>query len=407
MATPKRITKEQAEANKKKQQVLRQAGYNIKVDGSWGPWQEEQYRGVLLRRPYQEEPHVRVMLRSPQQEELYRRVISKGPGQGTQQRTVTSNGEQYRKILPKEKAEKLFSKQANVGVLALPAGGAGAVQLLRGLGSVALPSLSIPAAAVGPAIILGGIAGTVYDTFTGDHSQPPLTPEQMKYGVYAPDATRVSGPIALDFPGQAKSGPIGERYVNPVLSREATRSRHLAAETANDSDAVVHVDPAGVSAPSMPPSQEPENNGQNPKKKSWRDRLFGKPKKGNNNETSSKLPSWKQIGKGYAAVVGGATASDILGNSLHSIFDPKYSEDQWNWNATNIATSIPRALGKLWYDFYAPPVDSTGRDTTQVPLKSQQAANPVSQVGDTASRRLATTLTQEQLDSVNRAFYGE
>ena len=35
MATPKRITKEQAEVNKEKQQVLRQAGYNIKVDGDY------------------------------------------------------------------------------------------------------------------------------------------------------------------------------------------------------------------------------------------------------------------------------------------------------------------------------------------------------------------------------------
>ena len=38
MPIPKRITKEQAKANKKKQLMLRAAGYNVKVDGSWGRW---------------------------------------------------------------------------------------------------------------------------------------------------------------------------------------------------------------------------------------------------------------------------------------------------------------------------------------------------------------------------------
>ena len=35
---PRKISQAEAEENKKKQQVLRTAGYNIKVDGSWGPW---------------------------------------------------------------------------------------------------------------------------------------------------------------------------------------------------------------------------------------------------------------------------------------------------------------------------------------------------------------------------------
>lgn len=36
-------TKEQVEYNKKRQQFLNMNGYNIKVDGSWGPWQQQQY----------------------------------------------------------------------------------------------------------------------------------------------------------------------------------------------------------------------------------------------------------------------------------------------------------------------------------------------------------------------------
>ena len=43
---PRKISQAEAAENKKKQQVLRTAGYNIKVDGSWGPWQEKQYRKI-------------------------------------------------------------------------------------------------------------------------------------------------------------------------------------------------------------------------------------------------------------------------------------------------------------------------------------------------------------------------
>lgn len=54
MATKKLVSKSQIAENKRKQNVLRNAGYNIKVDGSWGPWQQEQYNkvtnpGVLSR----------------------------------------------------------------------------------------------------------------------------------------------------------------------------------------------------------------------------------------------------------------------------------------------------------------------------------------------------------------------
>lgn len=427
MATPKRIPKEQVEANMKKQQVLRQAGYNIKADGSWGPWQEEQYRRVLLRRPQQEEPYVRPMLRSPQQEEQYRRVISKGPWQGAQQRTVTSNGEQYRKILPKEKAEKLFSKQANVGVLALPVGEYGAASLLRGLGSVALPSLSIPSAAVGPFAILGGIAGAAYDQYTGDHRPAPSTPEQMKYGVYAPDATRVSGPIALDFPGQVKSGPIGERYVNPILSREATRSRHLAAEAANDSAAadttnrvIINVDPISYDYPEDPQNQQDPEDNENKKNDNENKK---NDKKGNSNNwfklwERSSTPStpknpdfWRHVrnlGVRVPLYTGvAAPVIDVVGNIAGAANEPDNVKHKWTWNASKLRFSIDRALWKLFRDSYTTPVDSTGMDTTQAPLSRQQAASSVQQVGDTASRRLATTPTQEQIDSVNRAFYGE
>ena len=49
MAILKKLSKEQIEINKNKQRLLNSAGYNVKVDGSWGPWQEQQYNKIMSR----------------------------------------------------------------------------------------------------------------------------------------------------------------------------------------------------------------------------------------------------------------------------------------------------------------------------------------------------------------------
>lgn len=368
MATPKRITKEQAEANKKKQQVLRQAGYNIKVNGSWGPWQEEQYR----------------------------KVISKGG----------SN-----------------PHQANVGVMALPMYGYGAAQLLEGLGSVSLPSISTPSAsaltmAAPVALTLAGPAYGAYELLTGKHHQIQSTPQERQAQVYAPDATRVSRPIALDFPRQAKSGPIGERYINPILSREATRSRHLAAatEAANDSVATAPVDTVRTTAPSTPPSQEPENNEDRDKKgnsNSWF-KLW----EGSGTSSTPKHPNfWRHVrnfGVRVPLYTGAAApAFDVVGNMVGASKEPEGQVHQWKWPLTSNRFSLERGAWKLFGDAYSTPVDSTRRDTTQVILQSQEEANPVQQIGDTivpTHRRnvgQTTTSTPSQLDSINNAWFAQ
>ena len=47
MGTYKKLSREQIEINKNKQRALNRAGYNVKVDGSWGPWQEQQYNKIM------------------------------------------------------------------------------------------------------------------------------------------------------------------------------------------------------------------------------------------------------------------------------------------------------------------------------------------------------------------------
>lgn len=364
MATPKRITKEQAEANKKKQQVLRQAGYNIKVDGSWGPWQEKQYRKVI------------------------------------------SNGGRN-------------PNQANVGVMALPMYGYGATQLLEGLGSVSLPSIpsaSALAMAAPVALTLAGPAYGAHELLTGKHHKIQSTPQERQAQAYASDATRVSRPIALDFHRQIKSGPIGERYINPILSREATRRRHLTAETANDSVAAVPVDTVRTTAPSAPPPQEPENN--EDKDKKGNSNSWFKLWEGSGTSSTPKNPNfWRHVRNFgvrvplYTGVA--APVIDVAGNMVSASREPEGQIHKWKWPLTSNRFSLERGAWKLFGDAYSNPVDSTGKDTTQVILQSNEVANPVQQAVDTIvpiprqNVGQTTTSTSSQLDSINKAWFGE
>ena len=358
MATPKRITREQAEANKKKQQVLRQAGYNIKVDGSWGPWQEEQYR----------------------------KVISKG-GRNP--------------------------NQANVGVMALPMYGYGATQLLEGLGSVSLPSISGSSLAMASpvALTLAGPAYGAYEHLTGKYPRIQVTPQERYAQVYAQDATRVRRPIVLDFPRKAKSGPIGERYVNPILSRKAARSRHLAAEAANDSIVPIPVDTVGTSAPSTPPVQNPENNEDKDKKGIWKD--WFKLWEGSGTSSAPKHPNfWRHVrnfGVRVPLYTGAAAPIiDIAGNMISASREPEGQVHQWKWPLTSNRFSLERGAWKLFGDAYSNSVDSTGRANPQVILQSNEKVNPV-QVEDTIApiprqNVRPVTSTPNQTDSINAWF---
>lgn len=386
MTTPKRIirriTRKQAEANKKKQQFLRQAGYNINVDGSWGPWQEEQYR----------------------------KVISKG-------------------------GEK--PNQANLGVMALPAAGYGAAQLLEGLGSVSLPSISIPSAstltmAAPVAVTLAGPTYGMYERLTGKHHQVQVTPQERQARVYAPDATRVSRPIVLDFPRQVKSELIGERYISPVLSREATKSRHLTLpdgwvigepkDSVGISNSLVIGEPTdtvGIPTPPAPsPEPEPENNEDKKKDKKGNSNSWLKLWEGSGTPNIPKHPNfWRHV-RNYGVRVplytgAAAPVIDVAGNMVSASREPQGQIHQWKWPLTSNRFSLERGAWKLFGDAYSTPVDSTGRNNPQVILQSDEAANPVQQLGDTIipiprqNVRQTTTSTSNQLDSINNAWFAQ
>lgn len=369
MATPKRITKKQGEANKKKQQVLRQAGYNIKIDGSWGPWQEAQYK----------------------------------------------------KILPREKAEKakkIMSKQTNVGVMALPVGGAGAVQLLRGLGSISLPSIAIPtlselAMATPGALTVGSLASDIYNRATGKFPKiPALTPQERQAQVFTPDATRVSRPIVLDFPRQVKSVPIGERYINPVLSREATRSRHLATtdEAVRDSSNTLSVDTGRVAAPSTPPSPKPKNNEDKKNDKKENSNSWFKLWEGSGTSSTPKYPNFWRYLRNFGIRVPlytgvAAPAVDVAGNMVSASREPEGQVHQWKWPLTSTRFSFERGAWKLFGDAYSTPVDSTKAEQPQAIMQSQQPSNSPQTVAPTIVTAPKDTINPEVQDSIIKAFF--
>lgn len=189
--------------NKRRQQILRDAGYDIPVDGSWGPWQEKQYRRVS------------------------------------------------------EKQNKKQNK-ANVGVLAIPAAGIGAAELLGGLG-ITVPTISgtTAATALGPALILGSIASTIYSGITGKLTHPSnLSETDRQAMVYAPDATRVKVPIPIR-----------------LIEEEAT-SEEPQSDTKSEGQA--SEEPASKSEAASEPTQPAPNPQDSNPKKGFRDRLADK-----------------------------------------------------------------------------------------------------------------------------------
>lgn len=366
MATPKRITKEQAEANKKKQQVLKDAGYRIKIDGSWGPWQEKEYR----------------------------------------------------KVISKENTNK-----ANVGVMALPMAGYGAAQLFGG--SIALPSLSSFASSLFPAasaaLTLAGPAMGAYELYRGVYPKVQETPQERQERVYAPDATRTSRPIISEFPIEGnylRPGIIGERYINPVLTRAASRSRQLATDTTatasgDSTQAFLEelVQATSRNTTSAPPSQEPENNEDKKKDKKRNSNSWFKLWEGSGTSGTPKHPNfWRHVrnfGVRVPLYTGAAAPIiDVAGNMVSASREPEGQVHQWKWPLTSNRFSLERGAWKLFGDAYAP-------DSLFVPLQSQDSANLTYQRGDTIvpipreSYGPTTTSTSEELDSINRAWWGE
>ena len=331
---PRKISQAEAAENKKKQQVLRTAGYNIKVDGSWGPWQEKQYR------------------------------------------KVTS-------------AKRGKTSQANVGVMALPVAGYGIAQLLEGLGSISLPSISAPAAAMAApvALTLAGPAYGLYETITGQHHQVNITPQERQAMTYAPDATRVSRPIVVSrtrIGSQSQSRPIGEMYINPALTR--TRSVSMASEAARDSTgtATAPRDSTGTVPSSAPQGNKPEDKKpkQDPKKK-------GGFKEGAKRVGRNLGNFYGKVLTGGAYGVGGVGVPGAIGYGIY----------RWSQPEPTAADSLLEEQSRQIME-----LGKLGRARqNQIAIDSlrRSLSNPVQSTGDTLRAGTASQTPQQPVEEVS------
>ncbi len=352
----RKISQAEAAENKKKQQVLRTAGYNIKVDGSWGPWQEKQYR------------------------------------------KVTS-------------AKRGKTSQANVGVMALPVAGYGIAQLLEGLGSMSLPSISLPfipasaAAMAAPvALTLAGPAYGLYETITGQHHQVNITPQERQAMTYAPDATRVSRPIVVSrtrVGSQSQSRPIGEMYINPALTR--TRSVSMASEAARDSTGTATAPrySTGTVPSSAPQGNKPEDKKpkQDPKKKGGFKGGAKKPKQDPKKKGGFKGGA-KRVGRnlgnfygkvltGGAYGVGGVGVPGAIGYGIY----------RWSQPEPTVADSLLEEQSRQIME-----LGKLGRARqNQITIDSlrRSLSNPVQSTGDTLRAGTASQTPQQPVEEVS------
>lgn len=268
----RKLSKAEAEANKKKQQILKSAGYNVKVDGSWGPWQEEQYRKVLQKR----------------------RILRKD--------NKTSN--------------------ANVGVLALPAAAYGASSLLEGLGVTASGTVSLPA--ITGALIAAPLVGGIYEHVTGNAPQLNVTPQQRQNNAYAADATRVSRPLTISRTRVGnQSRPMGEMYINPAWFRSKILS--MASEDTDDSDAAQNPSWEIEDLSAFPPPQDPENEEPKDKKSNkLADKVSNifRRKKPNNPKQPKNRNLLKKGWNVYKWSWYVPTAIDVVGNVIGAVRNP-------------------------------------------------------------------------------------
>ena len=351
MATPKRPTNEQANENRRKQQVLKQAGYNIKIDGSWGPWSEQQYRKVTT-----------------------------------------------------QKAPK--TNQASVGVMALPA----AAALGSGAGSLTLPAISASslAAALPVALIAGPIAAEVYNQRHGIYPRTELTPEQRQSTVYSPDATRVSRPIVVSRRAPVEmERPIGEMYINPSLARSKAISMATDSTTVTPRDtATVAPRDTATATPQNPPNPTNDNEPQN--KRGWRDKLADKvadkirgkkstdnppnnPEQPKNGNTSGKFGKGLKTAYKWSWYV--PTAIDVVGNVAGAVRDINtYSP---SFHALEGRTALIRGGWNWLGRQYNPQATDS---TTVTPPNNPNNPNNLKTNQDTTNR-------YSTLDSIRRAAH--
>lgn len=270
----------------KKQQLLRNAGYNVTVGGPWGPWQEQQYQKLIRG-----------------------------------QRPLTN-----------EEANRLSRGYATPVTLANPGAAVGALGTLGTIEAAtgyAAPTLANLAFTAPAALVAAGPLYGAYEAITGQTHIVPTTPKQDQARVYSADATRINRPVPISIPRTYdwdNSRPMGEMYVNPAVIREesiylakgknknknknkgvkpnppADQGGATAEPVAEPVVESVTAPASAPTAPANPPEQKPEN--ENKKEENKEQQGNKGDNKGNTNNEDGFGAGFKEEFKGFGKKMG-------------------------------------------------------------------------------------------------------
>lgn len=340
-------TKQQIEENKRKQQFLKEHGINVRIDGSWGPWQQQQYDKIVASQP----------------------------------------------------------NKANAIALSIPASALAGSAIMEELSkSITLPAINAPAA-IGATVTAPLVVGA-YETLTGQYPRIEVTPEQRQNNVYASDATAVTRPITVGGYAYAPKERILQldprsaallAKGNKKGNKKGKKQSLAPATTANSTVTAAPVVPQPLNDPQdeqkeqnteqqnnqpqnnqqQPPTQQPntEQPPTQPKTKSrsnWKNWWETK----NNSTASNFARRARNVGRALAYTEGAARGFDVVGNIIGATREPDNQKHQWKWlvsdygSPTKFVGKLGKGIYKLVGDSYATQDTIPTQKTDTIPSNS-------------------------------------
>ena len=261
MPTPRRISGEEVARNKKKQQILRQAGYNVKVDGNWGEWQDRKYKEVMAKR------------------------------------TKRNN--------------------ANVGVLALPAAAALGSTVGSTISAGAVGSALASAAMAAPvALTLLGPALSLADEIRGVVRTMPRT---NRPGVETVDATRVSRPAIVPIP----ASNVEQAMLRQLARKKAARTKTKTASKTATQAAPANPQQDQEENKQQQNNQQNNNQQNNPQQQKNGQQEQGNPTQGQQNNPQENKGLKDRL-MNWAQTTGLKNLKRIAWETKNNNFGPKY-----------------------------------------------------------------------------------
>lgn len=335
-------TKQQIEENKRKQQFLKEHGINVRIDGSWGPWQQQQYDKIVASQP----------------------------------------------------------NKANAIALSIPASalaGSAIMEGLSGAGAITLPTISAPVAA--GATVAAPLVVGAYETLTGQYPRIEVTPEQRQNRVYASDATTVTRPITVGGYAYAPKERILQLDPRSAAllakgKKKGKKGKKQSSAPATTASPTVTAAPVVPQPPNDPQDEQeneeqqnteqqnnqPQNNQQQPPTEQSPTQPKTKPywKKfweTSGNSSTSKYPNfWKHarnIGVRVPLYTGvAAPVLDVVGNVIGASRESDNQKHQWKWPLTSGRFALERGAYKLAGDVYSTQDTIPAQKTDTIPVDS-------------------------------------